>query len=959
MIPQQTLLKPPQYDLMNDFRNFIRGATKTGKCNPLDLTKIALSLLRNLPASRDAVLMHFSSVFDRAAENYIVATEQEITTGKLPPPSEIDEAIVSEIHTVLCNFVSGNAEAWAPIISTWSLDLLGRISTKYAGRAHISSGLNETLQLWMNCRATRTLIDITTQCLQCLMHSDTEACISALLDTSVEHSPNFDWVVAHVGSCFPNTVITRVLTCGLKDFCQNKSYEQGCNSPKLKSVVGILGHLANSHCDDIHIALRDLFKWSLMINGQDNDLTKQQKKATVPFLLHLSNLSSILLSTVCCNLKEIMSVERVRILYNFTDGWLKYFGSSNALQDLLVNLILKCEKGGSQIIKLLLDCTFLENTTTIDDEMKRNVKLASRDVLEFILQEIDFSLRFPSKNRQINLLKSLTEEIHNIHALLVSSESVKSQTAARILVFIGHSNPDLLIKSAKYLFKHAKSDQHLALLVRILTDELIDKTLQPYVNKGGYFSAVLEQVLNEFNQEYVFCEENFDDGEDQLQTWINLLILLKWEKTCKVQVLKSQIITRGLQYNLITFTSIFAKKNFPNTILHIMAETLEILNVPSYMVNGLSFSPPMQVILNFTNGIVNYFFICCKEADTVARLKGFERTIEILKKLCTHSNIARILALRELLEKSLFSNCKSLFGSIVKHRIENEQEKLLLKQNKKLSKTIPLTKHSSVYNGGIIGTGKRKSICSTNLLSNNISNNTEQLIRVIKSCCSIPMEPGKQTDVLQQSIVHVSLLLVHYVSPDVMYNGLPWPEEEFSKVTIERDLYINRLFTTTPLLWELLSMVAVYRPALCYCSVLIRALTATLIHQWSSMGDQSKSSHTDSYKSLIETTVKVVEVMSLGQLLPPPLSGIRDVIGYFNSFEIVAILRECIWAYMRDHIPSPTLFVADSNGLYWRDPTMSRPSEVYTNTLRIIMQRNIKSVGHLYAQMFINIAKNE
>lgn len=33
----------------------------------------------------------------------------------------------------------------------------------------------------MNCRATRTLIDITTQCLNCLINSDTEACINALL----------------------------------------------------------------------------------------------------------------------------------------------------------------------------------------------------------------------------------------------------------------------------------------------------------------------------------------------------------------------------------------------------------------------------------------------------------------------------------------------------------------------------------------------------------------------------------------------------------------------------------------------------------------------------------------------------------------------------------------------------------------------------------------------------------
>lgn len=157
---------------------------------------------------------------------------------------------------------------------------------------------------------------------------------------------------------------------------------------------------------------------------------------------------------------------------------------------------------------------------------------------------------------------------------------------------------------------------------------------------------------------------------------------------------------------------------------------------------------------------------------------------------------------------------------------------------------------------------------------------------MIKSCCLGPSDSQKEMEVLQDNIIQVSLLLVQYISPDVMYNGLPWPEEEFSKVTIERDLFIRRLFSSTPLLWELLSLVAVHRPALCYCSVIIRALTATLMHQWSSMGDQSKSSHTDSYKSLMETTIKVIELMSLGQLLPPPLSGIRDVITYFNSFEV-------------------------------------------------------------------------
>ena len=59
---------------------------------------------------------------------------------------------------------------------------IGELSSRYTGRIHVPlSGLNETLQMWMSCRATRTLMDITTQCLSCLIHSDTEACIKALL----------------------------------------------------------------------------------------------------------------------------------------------------------------------------------------------------------------------------------------------------------------------------------------------------------------------------------------------------------------------------------------------------------------------------------------------------------------------------------------------------------------------------------------------------------------------------------------------------------------------------------------------------------------------------------------------------------------------------------------------------------------------------------------------------------
>lgn len=57
----------------------------------------------------------------------------------MPSIPESDEVVVSDIHTVLVSLINENPVAWAPTISSWSLELLGETSSKYSGRAHFSS----------------------------------------------------------------------------------------------------------------------------------------------------------------------------------------------------------------------------------------------------------------------------------------------------------------------------------------------------------------------------------------------------------------------------------------------------------------------------------------------------------------------------------------------------------------------------------------------------------------------------------------------------------------------------------------------------------------------------------------------------------------------------------------------------------------------------------------------------
>lgn len=174
----------------------------------------------------------------------------------------------------------------------------------------------------------RMLIDLTTSCLEDLNQSETGACINALLETSVEHSPHFDWVVAHIGGCFPHTVVTRVLACGLHDFIMYGT-ESGSLSPKLHSVVGILAHLSFSHAINIQKAVYDLF-----VTSCTDNIMSEQNVAVMPYLLQLSSLSQDLLDIIIEQGVKSIGPETVPAYIQQSAVWsTKYFGGREGLMN--------------------------------------------------------------------------------------------------------------------------------------------------------------------------------------------------------------------------------------------------------------------------------------------------------------------------------------------------------------------------------------------------------------------------------------------------------------------------------------------------------------------------------------------------------------------------------------------------------------------------------------------------
>ncbi|NXW78104.1 INT5 protein, partial [Hirundo rustica] len=292
-------------ELSQEVKAFLSGLdpVQGTPLSPAAHARCALRLLRCLPPARHAALQHLRGLFDEQVCSHLLQREAGAAS---PPPKACPGAeVLQEARGALAELVAANPRAWAPGVAAWASELMGQLSSKYAGRPGVppAASLNELLQLWMSCPATRALLDIYSQCLAAMAGSCPDACVDALLDTSVQHSPHFDWVVAHVGSSFPGTIISRVLSCGLKDFCAHGGGAEAAaaaagpggpgdkRAPKIASVVGILGHLASRHAGSIKQELLRMFHESL-------GSPREHHKATVPFLLQLALMSPALLAAV-------------------------------------------------------------------------------------------------------------------------------------------------------------------------------------------------------------------------------------------------------------------------------------------------------------------------------------------------------------------------------------------------------------------------------------------------------------------------------------------------------------------------------------------------------------------------------------------------------------------------------------------------------------------------------------
>ena len=336
-------------------------------------------------------------------------------------------------------------------------------------------------QMYTACPASSALLEITSRCVSTLIASCPDLCVNELLNTAVRHAPAFDWVVAHIGSCFPKTIIARVLCVGRKDFCVFHASSEGGGvegdsgpaakmyAAKMNSVVGILNYLTSrGHKLDIRCAIHSQFQESLspleddvVVDASSSSSSNSVDSATLqyatlPYLLHLASLSPVLLKIVAADIVASFSKPAVlRQLTEHLEMWMKATSlivsqnsGGTAVEDrllsLAVSLIIRIDdsNGALDVLKLLMHTanpeSFANKSNDEEDDDDDDVPLipdiaknAAFTVLDHLMFQLQQRVYVSFKDRaDVPFLIAIKAHWRPICEMLSPNNSSKSSSSS-------------------------------------------------------------------------------------------------------------------------------------------------------------------------------------------------------------------------------------------------------------------------------------------------------------------------------------------------------------------------------------------------------------------------------------------------------------------------------------------------------------------------------------------------
>lgn len=844
-----------------------------------------------------------------------------------------------------------NEQSWAAsFISQWSLSRLIKPSVEYAKILNLDFKSASTL--WLGSNAMRCLLDLCGLCFGKFDDIETKRYIYDLENVFADNRPNFDWCVAHLSSLFPLKFISNILRM-----------PSMLTPAFIPSTVTVLEYLSGANEKSLNILLKEIIDEAL--NADQNEL---KSKDYIPNLIQLASKSEIYAQAILNVFLEFtvsggdQFIEKLK--RQALSRPLDY--NPERLQIILPELILRTRENGTKLLLMLAE-------TFHDDEW-------CMELLELVMTELQ-SLVFNDKTCPLfnDIRKDASWML--LWKACQSEKVLVQQTAIRLIVTTSSERfPVLYYKTIEELICTNSLQQPNAFnaLVRLLEDPI---GINDVPDVSIAFSHVVQRLSidvdnrNHQNQFYFILKnllhlvtvEKGGPGQplrrstvttalqSSIRTFINIweLLLRKLMPDVESAVIKDEISAKRVKHEEPTvddpmeIADLDVEKNYTaRDHIHMITEMIDDL------LNNGSNSLNMSDALRCEKFTVKYFFWCLTELDEFKRTEVTDRCFSLLTKQCSGRKGIRSAALRDLLEGALFLY-PNLFGAPIhiaeKSHIYHKKDESLLKLNQKQGISLNVSR-SSILHSGVIGCGVPK--VSQQWIPDSLDGDIKNLfLKAIVACCTIPDENNGNKSLLE-GLSHVSQLLVELVSTDVMYNGIAWPDEEFTKVTMERDLFIKRTFKNCPILWSILGLLAIYKQPLYICSVFLRAICASVMHHW-----RAKSTETISGNNfeLLFFTVKLLELLSLGQMLPSPLSYLYIVVQHLEPNEIAYVLKECVWNYMVAH--GPSIFNAEGFEVH-QQPQRGPPAEQFVDPLRNTMQKKLSTLGNLYYQMFILSSSN-
>ncbi|XP_045582336.1 integrator complex subunit 5 [Procambarus clarkii] len=885
----------------------------------------ALFLLRNLPPARPAALAFLAHTLSRQVSSHMRGYSAGDSSRKT---ENADDGLSGQLESLLGDLLESTPGVWGPLVSQWAVEQLGRWSVEFAntvvGRGDAT--LEEVVAGWLSCSPARTLASLT---VVCVAH-DPDTAVAALLDASAASGPALDWLVAHVGCSFPATVISRVLALGLRSFatCHGRPPEH-----QLASVNKILSHLADRHLPDIRRSLHAILLRTF------NGASDPETKASVPFLLCLAvtSRSRAVLAALTSGLDTLlMPSDHLAALAVQVGWWVpKYFTSHSQLQEMVVHLVL--DTGGSAAPSLL---RLLLQGAASAAKLPPAVASAVNNILQGVVGEIcmvTYMRRNAGSNRiHIPFLVGLRGGgLDGSDVGMAVGGKAISPVAGLVEETLANPGCQAVIGHLKQLITLVVVQQGPATATTTLGHLLHCRTQDGTVGHQQILSAVITALM--LNQVVQHAPNS------PLSTALAGALQPQTESSTILTSLNclETLLCRGRKEKLHIHPTL------TEAILINIPLLAELINNPALgtaavqVLCQLPLKKPIPVghILSLSHATIFYFFSSLHESSVTKKVCNIGRCQRVLSQLA-HSSLALNHIIRLLVEGVFRPECAHLFGAQKEAHLDfkNIPGEMLIQANRQFNSWVKVPQsHTSIFHMGIIGNGRPVQHHQyTTLPPDIVRLHTQLLLNTLSICCSSQGNgEGAST---------VALLLVELISPDIMFNGFPWPEE-YIKFTFERDLAIKKTFEDFPIAWSLLEFVATYRAALSYCSVLVRALTAALTAFWNTC----PLSRAKQAPEALYATRYLLDVMVTAQFLPGPLGVLPQMVDNLAPFELVCILQD-VWMYMRDHTPSPDRWLELPSGHHQRtsDPPMG---SCYTERIQRIIQSNVATLGHLMTFM--------